>query len=504
MSRRFALFALALASSIGFLLGVDAARWLGIESGQTPFVSPRPQPAVTGTLRTPTDFVETAARVNPAVVGIEAASRGRASGRGDGRDRRPLVPDDVDDPHQDADPNAPREGSGSGFVIEADGHILTNYHVIHAAERILVTLADGRALRAHVVGTDPATDIALLKVNAGNPLPVAALGDSSRLRVGEWVCAIGNPLDYEHSVTVGVVSSLGRKLFDESLDDYIQTDAAINFGNSGGPLINARGEVIGVNAAISWRASSIGFAIPINVVRAVLPQLKVRGRVARGYVGVTLTELDPDLARSLRLERTDGALVQDVTSGSPGERAGLRPYDLIRSVDGQPVRTDDDLIRRISARAPGSVVDITLVRDGREQAVSLRLAERPAAEGPAAAPARAPRRAPRPASPALWAAELLGATVRELDPRSARQLELPAGLRGVVILDVEPMGPADEAGLAHGDIVLEVNRQAVRGLDDYLRAVGGARAGDVLAFYCYVPEARQRILRPVRVEPWPE
>jgi len=221
-------------------------------------------------------------------------------------------------------------------------------------------------------------------------------------------------------------------------------------------------------------------------------------------VGVTLTELDPDLARSLRLERTDGALVQDVTSGSPGERAGLRPYDLIRSVDGQPVRTDDDLIRRISARAPGSVVDITLVRDGREQAVSLRLAERPAAEGPAAAPARAPRRAPRPASPALWAAELLGATVRELDPRSARQLELPADLHGVVILDVEPMGPADEAGLAHGDIVLEVNRLTVRGLDDYLRAVGGARAGDVLAFYCYVPEARQRILRAVRVEPWPE
>ena len=505
MSRRFALFALALASSVAFLLGVDAARWLGVGPGQTSFVWPRPPAAVPGTPQAPTDFVETAARVNPAVVGIEAATRGRGGGRGDGRDRRPLVPDDADDPHHDADPNAPREGSGSGFVIEADGHILTNYHVIQAAERILVTMADGRALRAHVVGTDPATDIALLRVNAGGALPVAVLGDSSRLRVGEWVCAIGNPLAYEHTVTVGVVSYLGRKL-DTSLDDYIQTDAAINFGNSGGPLINVRGEVIGVNAAISWRASNLGFAIPINVVRAVLPQLKARGRVARGYVGVTLTELDPDLARSLRLERTDGALVQDVSSGSPGELAGLRPYDLIRSVDGQPVRTDDDLIRRISARAPGSVVDITLVRDGREQAVRLTLAERPASEDAVEAPARraVPRRAPGRATPTQWAAELLGATVRELDPRSARQLELPADLRGVVILDVEPMGPADEAGLAHGDVVLEVNRQAVRGLDDYLRVVGGARAGDVLAFYCYVPEARQRILRAVRLEPWPE
>ena len=192
------------------------------------------------------------------------------------------------------------------------GEILTNYHVIQNAERIMVKFSDGRSLQARVLGIDPDTDIALIKVDGRN-LPVAAMGDSDTLRVGEWVCAIGNPLAYEHTVTVGVVSYLGRKLFDSSLDNYIQTDAAINFGNSGGPLINGRGEVVGINSAISQRASNIGFAVPINEARSILPQLKTEGRVARGYLGVTLSDVDPDLQRSLRLTSTRGALVQDVS-----------------------------------------------------------------------------------------------------------------------------------------------------------------------------------------------
>ena len=211
----------------------------------------------------------------------------------------------------------PRRGTGSGVIIEADGYILTNHHVIERAERILVKLADGRTLRAEVVGSDPDTDIALLKVDGKGRLPAAPLGDSDTLRVGEWVCAIGNPLAYEHTVTVGVVSYIGRKLFDKSLDNYIQTDAAINFGNSGGPLINTRGEVIGINTAISSRASNIGFAVPVNQARSVLPQLKQFGRVARGYIGVALKDVDPDLQRSLNLGRARGALVQDVTGAPP-------------------------------------------------------------------------------------------------------------------------------------------------------------------------------------------
>ena len=186
-------------------------------------------------------------------------------------------------------------------------------------------LADGRSLRADVIGSDPDTDIALIKVAGPGPFPHAMLGDSSKLRVGEWVCAIGNPLAYEHTVTVGVVSFLGRKLFDPSLDNYIQTDAAISFGNSGGPLINSRGQVIGINSAVSRQASNIGFAVPINQARGVIPQLKKLGRVERGYIGVTLRDVDPDLQSSLKLSRADGALVQDVTPGSPGARVGLRP-----------------------------------------------------------------------------------------------------------------------------------------------------------------------------------
>src|SRR3982751_4732521 len=207
--------------------------------------------------------------------------------------------------------------------------------------------------------------------------PAAA---SSSMRTGEWVCAIGNPLGYEHSVTVGVVSYLGRKLFDMSLDDYIQTDAAINFGNSGGPLINSRGEVIGINAAISSRASSIGCAVPINGASAALPQLRARGRVSRGYMGVGLRDVDADLERSLKLSVDHGALVQDITAGSPADRAGLRPYDVITSLDDRPISNDDQLIREISARAPGTAARLRLMRDGRDQTLTVKLAERPARE----------------------------------------------------------------------------------------------------------------------------
>ena len=213
----------------------------------------------------------------------------------------PDPPDPFDRPRPEDARGDARRGAGSGFIIDADGSILTNHHVIDRAERIIVKLSDGRSLRARVIGADPDTDIALIKVDGQTGLPVAPLGDSSTLRMGEWVCAIGNPLGYEHTVTVGVVSYLGRKLFDASLDNYIQTDAAINFGNSGGPLINSRGEVIGINAAISSRASNIGFAVPINGASAILPQLRARGRVSRGYIGVGLRDIDADLQQSLGL-----------------------------------------------------------------------------------------------------------------------------------------------------------------------------------------------------------
>ncbi len=244
------------------------------------------------------NFADVAERINAAVVNIDATSKATEAREPQRYFRRGEGPMEGPGPR---DLETPRQGSGSGFLIDRDGYILTNHHVIDGAERITVTLADGRAFRAEVVGSDPAIDVALLRIAGGRDLPEAPLGNSDELRVGEWVCAIGNPLGYVHSVTVGVVSFIGRKLFDPSLDDYIQTDAAINFGNSGGPLINARGEVVGINSAISSRASNIGFAVPINQAVAILPQLKRAGRVSRGFIGVLLTDVTPALQRSLSL-----------------------------------------------------------------------------------------------------------------------------------------------------------------------------------------------------------
>jgi S1-C subfamily serine protease len=269
------------------------------------------------------NFADVAERINPAVVNIDAASRGRSRPRAETSRSAAMGPTSTSARGREGDP--PRKGAGTGFIIDADGHILTNHHVIDRADRITVRLTDGRSLRARVIGSDPDTDIALIKVDSAAPLAVAPLGDSDTLRVGEWVCAIGNPLAYEHTVTVGVVSYVGRKLFDTSLDNYIQTDAAINFGNSGGPLINGRGEVIGINAAISSRASNIGFAVPVNQAVAILPQLKEHGRVSRGFIGVFLMDVDPDLQRSLRLPAAMAPSCRTCAADRPATARGCAP-----------------------------------------------------------------------------------------------------------------------------------------------------------------------------------
>jgi serine protease Do len=437
------------------------------------------------------NFADIAARMNPAVVNIDATARGR-------RARRLLEeggrrgPDDPFDPSRRSD--APRRGTGTGFLINPEGDILTNHHVIEGAERLTVKLNDGRSLRADVIGSDPDTDIALIRVAGPGPFPHAILGDSSKLRVGEWVCAIGNPLAYEHTVTVGVVSFLGRKLFDPSLDNYIQTDAAISFGNSGGPLINSRGQVIGINSAVSRQASNIGFAVPINQARAVLPQLKKLGRVERGYIGVTLRDVDPDLQTSLKLSRGDGALVQDVSPGSPGARGGLRPYDVIVSVDGSAVRTHDRLIREIAERVPGSSAKLEYVRDGRTHSVSVKLAERPRQPIDRGVTTSAERSTQRTAPGEL------GLSLIEIDDSNAHRFDIPAGMTGLMVQRVEPLSVAYDGGIERGSIILEINRQSVNSIAGFRRIVGAARPGDVLAVYLYEPELDQRAIRTVRTE----
>jgi serine protease Do len=311
------------------------------------------------------------------------------------------------------------------------------------------------------------------------------------------VCAIGNPLAYEHTVTVGVVSYLGRKLFDESLDDYIQTDAAIDFGNSGGPLINAAGEVIGINSAISSEGANIGFAVPINQARDVLGQLRQRGRVVRGYIGVNLHEVDADLQRSLRLGAARGALVEDVTAGSPAERAGLRRYDVITAVGGRGVRGTSELVRDIAGREPGTSVTLQVARDGRTQDVEVQLVERPLRDAP---------EAPAPAAPAAPASEGergIGLSVQELTRQVRARFKLPDALSGVLVTRVAPLSPADEADLRHGDVVIEVNRTPIRTVGDFRQVASAARPGDVLTFYIYEPGSGQRALHTLRAERQP-
>ena len=490
--RRFTVLTVALTSAVAFLVGLLLAGEFS-----TPVVTTAPKPASRPVNGAPAmtigggaaNFADVAERVNAAVVNIEATSRGAVLRDPQRFLRRP-------DQRNFETPG----GSGSGFIIDREGFILTNDHVIQSADRITVTLADGRTFRAEVAGTDPAIDVALLKISGGRDLPEASLGNSDELRVGEWVCAIGNPLGYVHSVTVGVVSFIGRKLFDASLDDYIQTDAAINFGNSGGPLINTRGEVIGINSAVSSRTTSIGFAVPINQAVSILPQLKASGRVSRGYMGVMLTDVTPPLQRALGLQVSRGALVQDVNTDSPAERSGIRVYDIIVDVEGHDVGSNEDLIRDISARKPGSIARVQIVRDGRRLSMPVRLTERP--QGPRATDestetlpgGRGVRPPPeRPETP-------LGITVKELDRAFMGRNEVPDSMQGVLVSRVDPTGAAFSAQVRRGFIIMEINRQPVHTVADYQRIVGSARAGDVLAMLYFDPTVGQRAVLTVTVE----
>jgi serine protease Do len=489
---------IGLSAVTSFLLGLVAAGTRPPVSGATqsiPLPPAESQPltitmASTATPASgggaPVDFATVAEQLNASVVNVDTASRGV---EGQPRFSRRYSTNDRD---------APREGSGSGFIIDASGYILTNHHVVTGADRVTVTLSDSRVLRAEVVGSDPVIDVALLRVHAETPLPVAPLGDSDLLRVGEWVCAIGNPLGvYVHSVTVGVVSFLGRKLFDQTLDNYIQTDAAISLGNSGGPLINARGEVVGITTAISAQASNIGFAIPISQVIDILPQLRERGSVTRGSIGVGLTNMSSPLREALRLAPEHGALVQDVTLGTPAARAGLRAYDVVVGVDDRDVGSDEDLIRYIASQAPGTAVTLRVWRDARFHDIALRLAPRAVASRGGQQPVTASDTYPS----ADWAP--LGLRVRDLDPSVVSRLRLPPDIAGVLVSEVDPAGPSRLANLRINQVILEINRRPVTSVDQYQAHVATIPAGAPVALLVFDRAAKQRVITTVIADPTP-
>lgn len=353
-----------------------------------------------------------------------------------------------------------QRGQGSGFIISKEGYILTNYHVVADADEIQVTLSDNTKIDAELIGSDPQSDVALIKITNGKDLPVIPLGDSDALEVGEWVIAIGNPFGLDQTVTVGVVSAKGRsRVGINEYENFIQTDAAINPGNSGGPLLNIYGEVVGINSALFSRTGGymgIGFAIPINMVKAINDQLQQHGKVTRGWLGVAIQDVDEKLARSFGLEKARGILVSEVQDGSPAAKSGVEQGDVIVKLNGVELANVNELRNRIALIVPKTEATLTVVRNGKEKTIDVVIGEQPSDFG---------RIAQTPGSGAEKFLERFGMSFQELTPELAEQLGYE-GEKGILIGDVEPGGVAASAGLQPGQLIQEVNRQRVTSIDE--------------------------------------
>jgi serine protease Do len=359
---------------------------------------------------------------------------------------------------------------GSGFIIDTKGYILTNNHVVENADEIVVKLSSGREFKAKVVGRDQKTDIALIEIHGATDLQPVILGESGALKVGQWVVAIGNPFGLENTVTAGIVSAIGRHINQGPYDDFIQTDAAINPGNSGGPLLNTKGEVIGINTAIFSRGGGnigIGFAIPIDLAKEIVPQLKEKGHVTRGWLGVMIQKVTPQIAESLGLQDAKGALVADLVKDGPAEAAGLKQGDVIAEYDGKPVNDSAELPLLVARTPVGKSVKVKVIRDKKEETFTIKIAELKEEET---------------AQAGSGTTEDLGLTVQTLTPDLAENLGLERTMKGVVVTEVEPGGPATDAGLRRGDVILEVNRQGVKDVDAYRKALKAAGKGKSVLF----------------------
>jgi serine protease Do len=426
-------------------------------------------------------FADLAQAVDPAVVSIQAATIDKEP-----RSRRGNDPLEFffgprnrqQDPREGPGGRDPEDfrsdAGGSGFVISPDGLVVTNYHVIEGATEVKVHLGD-RDYPAEVKGTDQATDIALLKVDAGRSLRYLELGDSDRVRVGDWIMVIGNPLNLDKTVTTGVVSAKGRSLgiSDISFENFIQTDAAINFGNSGGPLVNLEGEVVAIATAINWGAENIGFAVPVNTLREILPQLRDKGKVSRGYLGIEIGNLDYEKAQAWGLSSTDGALVGRVDENTPAGRAGVRHGDVILEVDGRKVTNTRDLINYVSAKGPEATVRLTLLRDGERLERSVKLGERPTVNTQASVSE------PERGRGIGW----LGIEYQDLTGGLRQMHDIDDAVQGVWVTGVEPNSPLYEEAVRPGDVITEVNGHAVEGVADFEQAVRGAKSGAFLRLY---------------------
>jgi serine protease Do len=432
---------------------------------------PRPLSSPATLVSQTLSFTDIAARAMPAVVNISTTQA--------------LGPSPMLDPFGEEDPleeffrrffgeqlpPGERQSLGSGFIISADGYIITSYHVIASAKQITVRLAQPRddEYKATVVGVDELTDLAVLKIVARRPLPTIPLGSSASLQIGEWLIAIGNPFGLDQTVTAGIVSGKGRVIGAGPYDDFVQTDASINAGNSGGPLLNLRGEVVGVNSAILSRAGGnigIGFAIPIDLVKSVAAQLQTSGKVTRGWLGVTYQPVTPDIAESFGRIESKGALITDVIKGGPAEAAGLRRGDIIISLNGIPIKESHELAAMVARTPVGERAKIGVIRDSREIMFTIAIGELPSPPTPT------PQTDQREYG---W-----GMTVTGISPDVIRRFRLQAERVGVIVIAIGRGSAAARAGLQVGDIIEEANHQPVRALDDFDQAIIAAKDRDRL------------------------
>lgn len=411
-----------------------------VEKGRPPVEKPAQE-----LVSTQEAFIEVSAKVTPAVVNISAA---RVSA---GPELGPLFENFFGSPFR-GQPQQRREQSlGSGFIISDDGYILTNEHVVKGAAEIKVKLSDQRVYQGKLIGVDPRTDVAVLKIEAGEKLPAAVLGDSDQLKVGQWALAIGNPFGLDRTLTVGVISAIGRAdVGIEDYEDFIQTDASINPGNSGGPLLNIYGEVVGINTAIVASGQGIGFAIPINLAELIARQLIDKGEVSRGWLGVSIQPMTPELAASFGLDRQTGVLVNQVLADGPAAQAGIRRGDILLTLGGKEVRGVRELQLLVASTPAGEMVAVEVLRDGKRQSFQVRVAPQETAAAAATPPADQ--------------AEAFGLRV-VAEPGS-----------GVAVVAIDPAGPAAQAGVQPGDLILAVNQQEVADLASFNRAAKRAQS----------------------------
>jgi serine protease Do len=357
-----------------------------------------------------------------------------------------------------------QKGLGTGFVVDKDGYIVTNNHVVQDANQIKVVLKDKREFDAEIIGRDPQTDLALIKIDAPKDLPAAQLGNSSKLQVGEWVAAIGSPFGLEQTVTAGIVSAKGRVIGSGPYDDFIQTDASINPGNSGGPLINMSGEVVGINTAIIAQGQGIGFAIPIDLATGIIKQLKADGEVTRGWLGITIQDLKADLAEYYGAKDQAGVLVASVVPGDPADEAGIKPHDIIIDINGEKVTTSRDLTARSANLTVGEKASVTVLRDGKNKTLTVKVGKRPVRLADAGTPQHEKETE-------------YGFQVADLTPEMARRFNMFDD-KGVVVVGVNTDSKADKAGIQKGDLILEVNRQDVDSVGEFKKLIQSNRGVD--------------------------